>query len=128
MAQILESRFPDILLRHVPMRFSAEVNEIGRFKWRKLVELARVVLLIVWERLRWRPDVLFYPPAGGNAIPIARDIAILILTRWMFRFTVFHFHARGLAEAYRHAPAWVRPLFRFAYFGADLAIRPSQAG
>ena len=127
-AQILESRFPDILLRHVPMRFSAEVNEIGRFRSRKLVELARVVLSIVWERLRWRPDVLFYPPAGGNTIPILRDIAILILTRWMFRFTVFHFHARGLAAAYDRTPAWLRPLYRLAYFGADLAIRPAQAG
>jgi glycosyltransferase involved in cell wall biosynthesis len=128
-ARILEAGLPEISLRHVPMRFSADVNEIGRFQLRKLVELARVVGLIAWERLRWRPDVLFYPPAGGsNAIPIARDLVILILTRWMFRCTVFHFHARGLGGAYDRAPALLRPLLRLAYFGADLAVRPAQGG
>ena len=127
-AQILKSDFPDISLRHVPMRFSAELSDIGRFQWRKLFELARVVALIVWARLRWRPEILFYPPAGGNAIPAARDVVILLLTRWMFRFTVFHFHARGLAKLYDRSPAWARPFLRLAYFDADLAIRPAQAG
>ncbi len=127
-AQILDADLPGISLRHVPMRFSAEVDEIGRFRWKKLVELARVVALIAWERLRWRADVLFYPPAGGNRIPIARDIVILLLTRWMFRFTVFHFHALGIGAVYNNAPALLRPFFRWAYSGADLAIRPAGRG
>src|SRR5687768_18430718 len=84
-AQILDADLPGISLRHVPMRFCAEVDEIGRFRWKKLVERAGVVALIGWKRLRGRAGVLRYPPGGGDRIPSAGGIVILLLARWMFR-------------------------------------------
>jgi len=55
-------------------------------------------------------------------IPVIRDIFLLITTRWMFRFTVFHFHAAGLNEIYPRLPWILRPLYNLAYRNADLAI------
>ena len=67
-------------------------------------------------------DVLYYPPAGPNRIPLVRDIAILGCTRWLFRKTIFHFHILGIGHVYQGLPLPVRWLARFALFGPDVAI------
>jgi glycosyltransferase involved in cell wall biosynthesis len=113
-------------LVHVPMAFSSDMKHVGRFKWWKMMHLIAVIARIVYHRLRDRPRILYYPPAGPDRVPMFRDIAILLTTRWLFSKTVFHFHASGLAELYDQLPAWQRWLFRHAYFGADGAIRLSE--
>ena len=111
---------------HVRMDFSHDVDEIGAFRLRKLGHLAQTIVRIAGARLRHGCTTLYYPPAGPNIVPICRDIAILVATRWMFRGVIFHFHASGVSEAYAGLPALLRPLYRLAYRRADVAIRLSE--
>jgi glycosyltransferase involved in cell wall biosynthesis len=108
------------------MAFSREIDEVGRIKIRKIWHLLSVIIRIFYIRLRHKAQILYYPPAGPELIPMVRDMAILLLTRWLFKKTVFFFHAGGISELYRRLPGWLCFLFRRAYFGADLAIRPSE--
>lgn len=113
-----------VRLVHVPMQFSASLDDVGRFRLGKLAEMARVIRGL-WRAHRQGARVLYYPPAGPNLVPVLRDIAILLSTRWLFDATVFHFHASGLSEIFGRLPAPLRPLYRLAYRRPEVAIRPS---
>ncbi len=124
--RLLASSFPGIRLFHVRMRFSQTIDEIGNPRLRKARELVSVIVRIVAARLRHRTSVLYYPPAGPSRVPMYRDAAVLIATRWLFRATVFHFHAGGLTEKLA-TMAWPeRALFRLAYARPDVAIRVAE--
>jgi glycosyltransferase involved in cell wall biosynthesis len=110
----------------VRMAFSGGMEEVGKFRARKLGHLCALIPRILWHRRRTGASVLYYPPAGPDLVPVLRDLVILICTRWAFRRTVFHFHAGGLSEIYPRLPAPLRPLFRLAYLRPDLAIQPSD--
>ena len=124
--KMLRGDYSPVRLRHVRMAFSREMDEIGKFAAGKLVELVRVIAAIIYARFRYRARVLYYPPGGQNRLPILRDMAILIATRWLFKKTVFHFHASGLADYYDQLSAPMRFFFRCAYFEPDAAIRLSD--
>jgi glycosyltransferase involved in cell wall biosynthesis len=113
---------------HVRMGFSSDMGEVGRFRVGKLFHLVGLVVRILWARATTKAEVLYYPPAGPDLVPVMRDIAVLLSTRWAFRRTVFHFHAGGLAEIYPRLPRMVQAAFRRAYFAPDLAITPSSVG
>jgi glycosyltransferase involved in cell wall biosynthesis len=125
-AEMLKMRDPRIRFAHVRMDFSAEIGEVGRLMPKKFLRLAGVIAGIYAAWFRHRPDVLYYPPAGPNAIPMLRDIAILIATRWLFPKTVFHFHAGGLSQLYPSLPFWLKPFFKLAYSRPDVSIRLSE--
>ncbi len=124
--KLLAGSFQNVMLHHVPMRFSKIVEEVGRFQPRKLGHLAKIIGRIALARWRHDTRVLYYPPAGPNRVPVYRDMAILIATRWMFDHTVFHFHAGGLSELYQRLNPIERQLFQLAYFRPDCAIRLSE--
>ncbi len=114
-------------LHHVRMAFSKRMDQIGKVKFAKIIELFRVLSGIVIGRLKYGADVLYYFPAGPSTVPILRDLALLLLTRWMFRKTIFHFRASGLSEYYLKLPAVLRPVFRIVYFRPDIGIRLSES-
>src|SRR5215831_9253090 len=117
----LEGSYVDFCLTHVRMGFSRSIDEVGSFSLRKVRMLFAVLVEMV--RARWQgADVLYYPPAGPKRNAILRDMVLLGATRWMFRKTVFHFHAAGLYEFYPRLRWWEKPLFRLAYQRPDLAI------
>lgn len=123
---MLEGRYRLIQFFHVRMAFSREMDEVGRFHIKKLFHLISVIFRIIWMRLRYGIQILYYPPAGPNRIPMYRDIAILLCTRWLFKKTVFHFHAGGISELYRKLSHIEQFLFRLAYFKPALSIRLSE--
>lgn len=123
---MLEGRYRLIQFFHVRMAFSREMDEVGRFHIKKLFHLISVIFRIIWMRLRYGIQILYYPPAGPNRIPMYRDIAILLCTRWLFKKTVFHFHAGGISELYRKLSHIEQLLFRLAYFKPALSIRLSE--
>lgn len=122
---LLDGSYTDAELVHVRMHFSKEMDQMGRFAFAKLAHLIQVVLKVVYHRLVSGTDVLYYPPSTPDRYPMLRDLAILCATRWMFRKTIFHFHAAGLSEAYPGLPRLARPFFRLAYCRPDLAIHLS---
>src|SRR5947207_11803100 len=87
--RLLEGTYRSVKLVHVRMGFSDGLDKVGKLYPSKLLELMKVMFRIVVARLRHRADILYYPPAGPNFVPIVRDLAILFCTRWMFRKTIF---------------------------------------
>jgi glycosyltransferase involved in cell wall biosynthesis len=57
---------------------------------------------------------------------VYRDLAILISCRWLFRHSIFHFHAGGLCEFASKLSSWEQPLFWLAYRRPDCAIVLSE--
>lgn len=123
--RLLDSPPDGVRFYHVRMAFSRSMGEIGRAGLGKIVHLAAVILRILWCRVVHGTTVLYFPPGGPDRVPMYRDLAILLATRWMFSRTVFHFHAGGLSELYPQLSAPLAWLFRRAYYGADAGIRLS---
>jgi glycosyltransferase involved in cell wall biosynthesis len=124
--QLLNSRFNGVELHHVRMAFSENMDSIGRFQMQKVMHLIVVILQVVGAKIRYRPSVIYYPPAGPNKVPFLRDAAILICTRWMFSKTVLHFHASGVSSLYPKLGKLGQFMFRLAYQNPDVAIRTSD--
>lgn len=124
--KLIEGKFDRAELFHVRLAFSKEMNDVGRFQFRKLAHLLCVICTIIYMGLRHNMQILYYPPAGPDKIPMYRDLAILISTRWLFKYTILHFHAGGISELYSELSPVLQFLFRLAYFKADVAIRLSE--
>lgn len=125
---LLEGDYRSIRLHHVRMAFSSDLQEVGSFRFAKLLHLAALIVRIWAARLRTGSPVLYYPPAGPNRVPFLRDCVLLGLTRWLFKKTVFHFHANGLSTLYPELPLPLRLIFRWIYGRPDLSIRVSSSG
>jgi glycosyltransferase involved in cell wall biosynthesis len=123
----LAGTYEGIQLEHVPLRFSRSTAEIGGFDLRKLWVLGHTIGEIVRARFRTGATVLYYPPAGPNWVPVLRDLVLLTATRWLFKKTVFHFHAAGLASIYPRLPWPLKGLFWIAYNKPDQAIFTTAA-
>ncbi len=124
---LLDGDYRNIELFHVRMNFSHELDSAGKFRFAKLVELVRVAAKIYHYKLIYKPDVLYYPPSGPRFFPVIRDIVILGLTRWLFKITVFHFHAGGLSEYFQRMNPLFGSILRFAFVNPDLAIYTSNS-
>lgn len=120
--ELLNGEYEGLALHHVRLNFSRSTEEIGAFQARKLLVLLKTLVDIVVGRFRSRAEILYFPPAGPTLNPVVRDIFLLNSTRWLFKRTVFHFHAAGLLEIYARLPWWLKPLFNRAYGNADVAI------
>lgn len=120
---LLDGRYERIRLFHVRMVFSSDMESVGKFAWSKILVLFATIARVWLARLRTGSTVLYYPPSGPNKVPVLRDIVLLCNTRWLFRRVVFHFHAGGVSGYESSLPPILRPFFRYAYRGADLAIR-----
>jgi glycosyltransferase involved in cell wall biosynthesis len=120
---LLAGRYTRIRLFHVRLAFSDDMESVGKFALRKVWVLFTTILAVAWARLRYRTPVLYYPPSGPNLVPVLRDIVLLNATRWLFRHTVFHFHAGGVSTFAQRLPSVVRPFFHMAYRRPALAIR-----
>lgn len=121
--RLLEIKSDQVELHHVRMAFSEDIGSVGKFALRKLWVLFTTILVIWFKRIRHRTPMLYYPPSGPARVPVLRDIVLLLSTRWMFKRTVYHFHAGGVSAYRSQLPALLRPLFDRAYRKPALAIR-----
>ena len=108
---------------HVRLSYSDDMDSVGKFAVRKVWILFTTVLRVWLARLKYRTPMLYYPPSGPNMVPVLRDIAFLCATRWLFKWTVFHYHAGGVSGFEGRLPTLLRPFFRLAYRNAAMAIR-----
>lgn len=118
---LVDGQYEAVEIKHVLMRFSGAMGDVGRFQLRKLLALPTLIMQIVYWRMRGYQN-LYYPPASGNLIPILRDIVVLGFTRFLFKRVIFHFHTADLTSAYQRIPTWLKPLYRLVYFRADLGM------
>jgi len=117
---------PDIRLSLVRMQFSKEMDQMGKFRLRKLLVLPTTILRALVAHVRNRANVLYYCPSGPRTFPVLRDIFILTLTRPFFRRTIFHSHAAGTADYEARMCRLGRWLFRRAYYHPDAFVRLSE--
>ena len=125
---LLEGTYSKIRLHHVRMAFSNDIQEVGVFRWKKIIHLIEIFFQIIRLRFQTGASILYYPPASPNKVPFLRDCVLLIGTRWLFKKTVFHFHANGLCDFYPTLPVIFKRLFQWAYNCPSLSIAISKHG
>ena len=103
------------------MSYSKNIDEVGSAGFTKVLHLVSLIIKTWWIVISKHPQVLYYPPAGGKTVPILRDIIYLGLTRFLFKKTVFHFHAGGLTD-YLKQPSFIAGLARKIYQSPDVSI------
>ena len=107
------------------MDFSDEMQEVGRFKLRKIARLWELIVK-TRETLAQNPDnILFYPPGSANWVPFLRDVIFLCSVRGKAARTVFMYHASGLA-GFTLRSGLGQWLGNLAYGGADVALEVAQ--
>ena len=123
--EILLGEYNSIEFFHVRMAFSKEMSEMGNFTISKVFILFSVIWNIYIAKIKYHPDILFYPPSGSKRIPLYRDIVILFFTRWMFKKTVFQFFAGGISDFIIHCNKIEYFFFKICFFYPELTLRPS---
>ncbi len=123
---MLKGKYSNVKLIHIRMSFSKDLDDVGSFSLHKVFHLFRVIIKIVYYRIIQNIQILYYPPAGPDKVPMFRDLAILCPTRWMFKKTVFHFHAAGISTMYDTLPWYLKIFYRWAYFNPDISIQLSD--
>jgi glycosyltransferase involved in cell wall biosynthesis len=124
--KLLDERLHGVDLFFVPMAFSNDMDEIGRFRWKKLFKLPQLVGRIWVARFRYGCNVLYYPPGGESLTAICRDIFVLLCCRSLFSKTVFHVHAGGFTDVVAGSPRLIRWLATRAYRKPDISIQLTE--
>lgn len=114
---------------HVNSRVSKNLEDIGGFRFNKLLLTVGYCLQAIWCRFRYGVTTFYYVPAPGKPSALYRDWLVLLLCRPFFKKVILHWHASGLAK-------WLETvgLMRsrvMAYFAAkqvDLSIVLSNYG
>lgn len=123
---LLKGNYSSIKLYHVRMGFSRGMNDMGKLQLRKLFHLFSIILKIYYYRIFKRISILYYPPSGPNSA-VYRDMAILFTTRFLFKKTIFHFHASGLSTHLGKMKGLIKWGFKKCFFYPDLCIHLSES-
>jgi len=107
---------------HIRMAFSQGIEDVGRFRLRKVVELCWVVACLVRERVAGPIDVAYYPPAGSSISAFLRDLVILPILVLFSKRVVLHYHSGGSRKLIERMPRAVRALAQWLYAKVDLGI------
>lgn len=95
---LFDHEWPNHEVTALPMPYSSEMEQVGRFQVSKVKTLLSLTCQSV-RILRKNPNtILFYPPASASWVPILRDFVFLGITRRFAHKTVFIFHASGLGK------------------------------
>ncbi len=121
--ELVSSDFKSIAIHFVRMDFSRGIDDVGKFRWKKLAILPALIANIWRTRYRDRCTVLYYPPGATTLTGVARDAIVLLATRFLFQKVVFHSHAGGFMEVAEATPWTVRTAARRAYAKPDLLIQ-----
>ncbi len=118
----MKNRYEGVNLIHIPMNYSSELANVGKFRISKVTELFKVLCLGVQNLLFKRIDAIYYPPAGHSLVPVLRDIITLSVLRIFRKRVIFHFHAMGLKEFYVEANWLIKKLMKAAFGKPDVCV------
>jgi glycosyltransferase involved in cell wall biosynthesis len=124
--ETLKADYKGIKLFHVRMGFSKTIDEIGRIQLRKIFHLFWIIMKVFIYKFRHNINILYYPPAGPDKIPVYRDLILLNSIRFLFKYTIFHFRAAGVSTLYPQLSPFLKYLYRRGYFYPDISIRLSE--
>ncbi|PAW61275.1 MAG: hypothetical protein B9S37_05915 [Verrucomicrobiia bacterium Tous-C3TDCM] len=122
---LFDHEWQDYEVHRLRMEFSEEMLEVGRFQWKKIQHLWRLMRK-AREILKSHPNAtLFYPPASANWIPFLRDVIFLAAVRPLAAKTIFIFHASGLPVFSQGD--WLRKILsKIVYHHADVSLEVAQ--
>lgn len=95
---LLDGHYQTMDLFHVRMCFSKEFSERGKLSLYKITHLLNVIYQIWKTRFSRHVDTLYYPLSSAPKVALLRDVIILCFTRFLFKTTIYHFHASGISE------------------------------
>jgi glycosyltransferase involved in cell wall biosynthesis len=109
----------------IRMEYSEDMDEVGRFSFKKISTLVRLIFATRKSLSRSQDNILLYPPASAKWIPFLRDVIFLASVRGKANKVVFIFHASGLA-AFTESNFFTRFLAKIAYDNADMALEVAE--
>jgi glycosyltransferase involved in cell wall biosynthesis len=108
---------------HVDARLSHNLEDIGDFRFKKVVLLLGFCWQAIWCRVRHGVTALYYIPAPGKRSALFRDWVVLTLCRPFFKQVILHWHAAGLGKWLEtETDLLMRSLTYKAMGGVDLSI------
>lgn len=110
---MLDGVYSNIELFHVRMCFSREFNDRGKFSLYKITHLFDIIYNIWRLRLKHGIRTMYYPVSSAPKVALLRDVIILGCTRFLFKETIYHFHAAGISE---ELPKYKGVLRRLCYW------------
>ena len=122
----IDSLEKDFKVYFINSSISSKSSDIGKISFSKIFLILKVILKIFCYRFLYNVNVLYYNPSGHRKIAILRDIIILFSTRFMFKHTVFHFHAYGLNIAKQKLNYFQKILFNISFNKPKLFIKLTQ--
>jgi glycosyltransferase involved in cell wall biosynthesis len=122
---MLDANFVDIELYHVRMCFSREMNERGKLSLYKITHLLYIIYRTVLLKIKYKVDVIYYPPSNAPKISVFRDLIFLFFTRFLFDKIIFHFHAAGISEFIETQNLFIKKIAVFILQKPDLGISSS---
>jgi glycosyltransferase involved in cell wall biosynthesis len=115
------SEYSNVL--HIRVGFADEMNDLGKFRVKKIVELFRLIFAIYRVQFNEKCDILYYPAPGGlKKGPLLKDILIIASTRFLFKKPILHFHAGGLNVFYQKLNFFYRFILFHTFKNSDLGI------
>lgn len=92
---------------HVNTQYSENLEDVGLFRWEKVLLVFYYCLEAIWCRFRYGIEGFYYVPAPGKRAALYRDWIVMLLCRPFFRRFIHHWHAVGLGDWLQHEGVWV---------------------
>ncbi|REL37538.1 glycosyltransferase [Rhodohalobacter sp. SW132] len=124
--RLLAGHYTKMQLHFVEANYSKRVEEVGKFRLSKIIQLFPVIFKSLELRFLKGVRNLYYMPACSGRLPFYRDVFILISLRPFFKATLFHFRSAGIDEVYNTLFWFEKVLFNLAYRRPVLAIQLSE--
>ena len=122
---LFDHDWPDFEVHRLRMEFSEEMQEVGRFQWKKIVHLLGLIASARRILKRHPGCILFYPPASAKWIPFLRDVLFLTSVRYLAGSTIFIYHASGLPK-FVSGSLLRRLLGSLVYQAAEVSLEVAQ--
>ena len=122
---LFDHDWPDFDVERIRMDYSEDMDEVGRFNFRKIGRLFHLIAQTRRSLGRSKDSILLYPPASAKWIPFLRDVLFLASVRGKASRVVFIYHASGLAKFAKAGSlrSWMADI---AYHGADMALEVAE--
>jgi glycosyltransferase involved in cell wall biosynthesis len=92
---------------HVNARFSEDLEDVGAFRFEKVLLVLRYCGEAIWCRFQHGIHAFYYVPAPGKRAALYRDWIVMLLCRPFFRHFIHHWHAVGLGDWLRREGSFV---------------------
>jgi len=101
---LFENDWEPLKVARLPIRYSNNIDEIGKPSLSKVLHMFSLVLKCWRIRFKTGVEVMYYTPTSASLVPFVRDVVFLILCRPLFKRVILHYHAGGLPDFLRANP------------------------